>query len=57
MAKESVEMAIKALERAINEGEHTCNVHVEHLGDAQEVSFALDGEEEPVATFTVYTGE
>ena len=39
MAVEDVEQAIKALENAINGGEHNCDVHVEALGDeGKEVS-------------------
>ena len=54
MAIERVKRAIIELEKAINDGEHLCDVHIEHLGDMKEVSFYLDWEnEEPIATLTV----
>ena len=57
MPRERVERAIRELEAAINDGEHQCDVHVEHLGDMKEVSFYLDGEEgEAVGAFTVTPG-
>lgn len=57
MARERVERAIRELEAAINDGEHQCDVHIEHLGNRKEVSFYLDGEEdETVGAFVVTPG-
>ena len=54
MAYETVQAAIRALENAINEGEHNCTVQVDPLGDMTEVSFYLDGDnDEPVGIMTV----
>ena len=39
MAKELVKTAIEQLEKAINEGEHNCDVFVERLGEMKEVCF------------------
>ena len=57
MAIENVQRAVSELERAINDGDHNCDVHVEDLGDAKEVSFyiddATDGDAEPAATLII----
>ena len=56
MAYETVKKAIEELKRAINEGEHNCDVQTEDLGDMKEVMFFLDtdpADGEPVATITV----
>ena len=57
MPIEDVKRAVSELEKAINFGEHTCDVHVEDVGDAKEVSFYLDDAIEtggdPTATLTI----
>ena len=58
MSKERVQSAIRELEQAINDGEHNCDVEVEHLGDAKEVNFYLDADQDaPVGSITVTPGE
>ena len=42
MAYERVKNAIEELERAINQGEHNCDIQTEDLGDMKEVMFFLD---------------
>ena len=54
MSRERVAQAIENLKDAIDEGEHTCTVAIEPLGDMTEVAFYLDGDDEdPAATLTV----
>lgn len=61
MSIEAVKTAIEYVENAINNGEHTCDIHVERVGDVKEVSFYLDGESvqdgEPVGTITIVQGK
>ena len=55
MAYERVKNAIEELERAINQGEHNCDIQTEDLGDMKEVMFFLDTDPMdgvPVATIT-----
>ena len=54
MAREIVVAAIKQLEKAINDGEHNCDVYVEDLGESKEVCFYLDNDDdEPAAVIVV----
>ena len=57
MSANRVEQLVGDLQRAIDDGEHNCDVHVEDLGDMKEVSFYVDtsawGEDEPAATLSV----
>ena len=42
MARETVEKAIEALVVAIHEDNHSCEIHVEDLGNHKVASFYLD---------------
>ena len=57
MSADRVKQLVDDLQRALDDGEHNCDVYVEDLGDMKEVSFYVDtsafGEDEPVATLTV----
>ena len=56
MAYERVKNAIEELERAINQGEHNCDIQTEDLGGMKEVMFFLDTDPMdgvPVATITI----
>ena len=41
---EAVKIAVENLERALNDGEHNCDIHIEDVGDMKEVSFYVDSE-------------
>ena len=57
MSVDRVQRLVGDLQRALDDGEHNCDVFVEDLGDMKEVSFYVDtsafGEDEPVATLSV----
>ena len=57
MSADRVKQLVDDLQRALDDGEHSCDVHVEDLGDMKEVTFYVDtspwGEDEPVATLSV----
>ena len=57
MSADRVKQLVDDLQRALDDGEHNCDVYVEDMGDMKEVSFYVDtsafGEDEPVATLTV----
>lgn len=42
MSREAVQVAVAALEKAINDGEHNCEIAIEDLGDMKEVAFFID---------------
>lgn len=42
MAREDVELAVRALEKALNEGEHNCEIVIEDLGEIKEVAYFVD---------------
>ena len=57
MSVDRVQRLVGDLQRALDDGEHNCDVFVEDLGDMKEVSFYVDtsafGEDEPVATLSI----
>ena len=58
MSRERVTQAIKDLEDALNADAHNCDVHIEELDDAKEVSFYLDASStedvEPIGILAIF---
>lgn len=49
MPDNAVTEAIESLQDALNDGEHTCTVQIEPMGDMTQVVFCLDGDEDDPA--------